>query len=52
MQDSKRKVNTLCAIAFLAGCLLWLTGCAWGTVTRMNVDQHQYETGAAIYIDR
>jgi hypothetical protein len=52
MRDSQKKAALFCVLAFLAGLLVATSGCALGTSTRMGVDQHQYETGAGIYIEK
>ena len=52
MRDSQKKAALLCVLAFLFGLLVFTSGCALGTSTRMGVGQHQYETGAGIYIEK
>jgi len=51
MKNSQKKAAGLCILAFLAGCLICFSGCAWGTATRIDAGQHQYETGAGIYLE-
>ena len=46
------RASMLCVIAFSLGCMIALSGCAMGTATRTEVGQHQYETGAGIYIEK
>ena len=52
VKHEQLRASMLCLIAFMLGCLLTLSGCAWGTATRVGVGQHQYETGTGIYIEK
>ena len=52
MKDSQKKAALFCVLAFLAGLLVTTSGCALGTSARMGVGQHQYETGAGVYIEK
>ena len=50
VNSSEFKASLVCVVAFLLGCMVALSGCAWGTATRVGVGQQQYETGTGIYI--
>tara|TARA_R110000824_G_scaffold192710_1_gene374963 strand:+ start:760 stop:1017 length:258 start_codon:yes stop_codon:yes gene_type:complete len=52
MNSSEFKASLVCIVAFVVGCMVALSGCAMGTATRTGVGQHQYETGAGIYIEK
>ena len=44
----------LCALAFLAGCIVFLSGCAAGVETKTRVFGKQYRSamGAGVLIER
>ena len=52
VKHEQLRASMLCLIAFMLGCLLTFSGCAWGTATRVGAGQHQYETGTGIYIEK
>jgi len=52
MNSSEFKASVVCVVAFVLGCMVALSGCAWGTATRVGVGQHQYETGTGVYIEK
>ena len=52
VKHEQLRASMLCFIAFMLGCLLTFSGCAWGTATRVGVGQHQYETGTGVYIEK
>jgi len=52
VNSSEFKASLVCVVAFLLGCMVALSGCAWGTATRVGVGQQQYETGTGVYIEK
>ena len=52
MNSSEFKASLVCVVAFLLGCMVALSGCAWGTATRVGVGQHQNETGTGVDIEK
>ena len=52
VNSSEFKASLVCVVAFLLGCMVALSGCAWGTATRVGVGQQQYETGTGVYVEK